>query len=149
MDQSQKALNTLKNALSKLWKSVEKCWKILLNCLAKKEKLSVADEMWLDNARNLVDEECVIESLDAASDFEQGVEQLSETGKAALHQLRQAAGEEVSKKWKCRFISIMKWIQNSMTYEMQHAYLTDSDTVQEPKPPCNQMLHWPIPIPHL
>jgi hypothetical protein len=54
--------------------------------------------MWLDNARNLVDEECVIESLDAASDFEQGVEQLSETGKAALHQLRQAAGEEVSKK---------------------------------------------------
>ena len=105
MGQAQKALNALKNALSKLKRSTEKRRKALLDCLAKKEKLSEADETWLDNAGNLIDEECVIEALDAASDFERGVERLSDNGKAALSRLRQAAGEEVSKKRKRRWIS--------------------------------------------
>jgi ribosome assembly protein YihI (activator of Der GTPase) len=90
MGQGQKALNALKNGLSKLQRSVEKRRKALLDRLAKKEKLSVADETWLDNAGNLIDEEHVIETLDAASDFERGVGRLSDSGKAALYRLRQA-----------------------------------------------------------
>jgi len=100
MGSPQKALRVLKNALSKLKRSTEKCRNALLDRLTKKEKLSEVDETWLDHAGNLVDEECVIEALDAASDFERGVERLTENGKAALHRLRQAAGEEISKKRK-------------------------------------------------
>ena len=58
MGQPQKALNVLKNALSKLKRSTEKHWKALLGRFAKKEKLSEADETWLDNAGNLVDFGC-------------------------------------------------------------------------------------------
>jgi len=100
MGSSQKALAILKSALLKLKKSTEKCRKALLDRLAKKEKLSDVDETWLDNNGNLVDEECVIETLDAASDFERGVERLSDNGKAALGWLQQAAGDNVSKKRK-------------------------------------------------
>ena len=100
MEPSRKALDSLKNAFLKLKKSTERRRKSLLNCLAKKEKLSEADETWLDNDGNLVDEECVIEALDAASDFERGVERLSDNGKAALDWLRQAAEGNVSKKRK-------------------------------------------------
>jgi len=100
MGPPQKTLNILKNAFSKLKKSTEKRRKALLSRLAKKEKLTDADEAWLDGDRNLVDEECVIDTLDAASDFERGVEQLSDNGKAALDRIRQAAGDNVSKKRK-------------------------------------------------
>jgi hypothetical protein len=58
----RKALDSLKNAFSKLKKSTEKRRKALLDCLAKKEKLSDADETWLDSDGNLVDEERVIEA---------------------------------------------------------------------------------------
>jgi hypothetical protein len=85
MGQPQKALNALKNALSKLKRLAEKRRKDLLDHLAKKEKLSEDDETWLDTAGNLVDEECVIDALDTASDFERGVERLSDNEKAALH----------------------------------------------------------------
>jgi hypothetical protein len=101
MGPSQKPLDILKNAFSKLKKSTEKRWKALLDLLSKKEKLSDADENWLDTDGNLVDEQRVIEELDTASDFERGVQQLSDNGRAALGRLRQAAGlERVSKKRK-------------------------------------------------
>ena len=100
MGPPKKALDILKNAFSKLKKSTETRRKALLARLSKKEKLSVNDETWLDNTGNLVDEECIIEALDAASDFERGVERLSDNGKAALSRLRQAAGDNVSKKRK-------------------------------------------------
>ena len=101
MSPPQNPLAILKNAFSKLKKSTEKRRKALLALLSKKEKLSDADEKWLDSNGNLVDEQCVIEELDAASDFEQGVQQLSDHGKVAFGQLRQAAGLEcVSKKRK-------------------------------------------------
>jgi hypothetical protein len=96
----RKALDSLKNAFSKLKKSTEKRRKALLDCLAKKEKLSDADETWLDSDGNLVDEEHIIEALDAASDYEQGVERLSDNEKAALDRLKQAAEGNASKKRK-------------------------------------------------
>ena len=69
-----KPLDALKKAFSKLQNDVARCQKDLLDHLAKKEKLTESDENWLDNKANLVDEQCVIEALDAASDFECGVE---------------------------------------------------------------------------
>jgi hypothetical protein len=101
MGPPQKPLDILKNALSKLKKSTEKRRKALLDLLSKKEKLSDTDEDWLDTGGNLVDEQRVIEELDTASDFERGVQRLSDNGRAALGRLRQAAGlERVSKKRK-------------------------------------------------
>ena len=103
MSLPQNPLAILKNAFSKLKKSTEKHQKALLALLSKKEKLSDADEKWLDSNGNLVDEQCVIEELDAASDFEQGVQQLLDH---AFGQLRQAAGlEHVSKKRKCAHLN--------------------------------------------
>ena len=98
MSPPQNPLAILKNAFSKLKKSTEKHRKALLALLSKKEKLSDADEKWLDSNGNLVDEQHVIEELDAASDFERGVQRLSDH---AFGWLRQAAGlERVSKKRK-------------------------------------------------
>jgi hypothetical protein len=117
MGPPQKALDILKNVFSKLKKSSEKCRKALLSRLAKKEKLSDADETWLDSNGNLVDEECVIDTLDAASDFERGVERLSDNGKAALDRLRQAAGDNVSKKRK-HTCMVETLTQTMVTYSM-------------------------------
>jgi hypothetical protein len=98
-----KPLNVLRKAFSKLKKSFEKRRKDLLDRLARREKLTDDDENWLDNDGNLVTEERVIDTLDAASDFERGVERLSDDEKAAFQRLRQAAGLQPSKKRKRRF----------------------------------------------
>jgi hypothetical protein len=98
-----KPLNVLRKAFSKLKKSFEKRRKDLLDRLARREKLTDDDENWLDNDGNLVTEERVIDTLDAASDFERGVERLSDDEKAAFQRLRQAAGLQPSKKRKRMF----------------------------------------------
>ena len=105
MNQPQNLLNVLKKAFSKLKKSFEKHQNNLLDCLAKKEKLSDDDENWLDNNGNLINEEHVIDTLDAASNFERGLGRLSDEEKIALRQLRQAAGLDGSKKRKCMCIN--------------------------------------------
>ena len=50
--------------------------------LLKRETISVqvADEEWLDNEANTVDEQCILDELEEASDYEQGVEWLSKEG---------------------------------------------------------------------
>ena len=102
MNQPQKTLKALKNAYSKLKKTFETRQKDLLDRLARKEKLSNDDENWLDNDGNLVTKERVIDTLDAASDFERGLEKLTDEEKAAFQRLRQVAGlVDPSKKRKC------------------------------------------------
>ena len=81
-----------------LKKSFEKHRKHLLECLAQKEKLSKTDVEWLDNEGNLINEEHVLETLDAASDFEQGVKQLLDDERAAFERLKQVADDDVGKK---------------------------------------------------
>jgi predicted nucleic acid-binding Zn-ribbon protein len=101
-----KPLNVLRKAFSKLKKSFEKRRKDLhhlLDRLARRAKLTDDDENWLDNDGNLVTEERVIDTLDAASDFERGVERLSDDEKAAFQRLRQAAGLQPSRKRKFMF----------------------------------------------
>ena len=95
MGPSQKPLDILKNAHSKLKKSTQKHRKALLDLLSKKEKLSDADENWLDTDGNLVDEQRVIEELETASDFKQGAQIMEKLHWAA------AGLERVSQKRKC------------------------------------------------
>jgi hypothetical protein len=51
------------------------------------------NEYWLDREGNTVDEQRVIEILEAASDYERGVEGLDEPGKAIVKKLREWAGD--------------------------------------------------------
>jgi hypothetical protein len=109
---------------------------------------------WLDNAGNLVDEECVIEALDAASDFERGVERLSDNGKAALSRLRQAAGEDVSKKRKRRQINLKPYEFGTLIQclfdRFRHHDHSGAKTCSGAPQTCNQMLlrvWWLIPSP--
>ena len=97
-----KPISVFKNALLKLKKSFEKHRKHLLECLAQKEKLLETDVEWLNNEGNLINEEHVLETLDAASDFEQGVKQLSDDERAAFEQLKRVADNDVGKKRKRR-----------------------------------------------
>ncbi|KAG6858013.1 hypothetical protein C0991_004024, partial [Blastosporella zonata] len=55
--------------------------------------ISSEDEAWLDHEGNLVDLETVVDKLETASDYERGVERLTDEQKVGLKRLREAAGE--------------------------------------------------------
>ena len=100
---TQKPLNMLKKGLSKITQSFKVCKDELNVKLAWKETISSSDECWLDYEGNMVDEQHVIEPLEAASDYEHGVEALNEPGKAIVAKLREWAGDLAKiagKKWK-------------------------------------------------
>ena len=72
-----KPLRILKKGLAKLRHQVQS-WKTRLEselkaCLP----ISDADQEWLDNDGNLIDEERVVDALDHASDYERGLERLN------------------------------------------------------------------------
>ncbi|PPQ82456.1 hypothetical protein CVT25_007253 [Psilocybe cyanescens] len=58
-----------------------------------KEALSSSDELWLDNEANTIDEERILEVLETASNYEHGVAQLDDAGKAIVWKLREWAGD--------------------------------------------------------
>ena len=58
-----------------------------------KENISSADERWLDHEANTVDEERILANLEAASDYERGLEKLDEDEKAIVKKLREWAGD--------------------------------------------------------
>ena len=60
--------------------------------LSQQETLS-ADEQWLDHEANTVDEQYVLDHLEAASNYERGLEQLDENGKVIVKKLREWAGD--------------------------------------------------------
>ena len=85
-------LDILKKGLSKFKKTI-KTWGDELNSkLAQEEIISSLDEHWLDNEANTVDEQWILDTLESASDYNQGVEQLDEKGKATVRKLREWAG---------------------------------------------------------
>ena len=61
--------------------------------LKQHESLSPVDEEWLDNEANIVDEQQILELLESASDYEQGLACLDDKGKAIVEKLREWAGE--------------------------------------------------------
>jgi hypothetical protein len=60
--------------------------------LANKERIPDDDGEWLDNEANLVDEQRVLEDLEAASDYERGVSRLDTKRKAAWARMKELAG---------------------------------------------------------
>jgi hypothetical protein len=68
------ALDVFKTGLSKVTQILKVRRDELSAKLAQKESISSSDEHWLDHEGNTVDEQRVIEALEAASDYERGVE---------------------------------------------------------------------------
>ena len=63
-----------------------------LQCpLAAKESISEQDEHWLDHDANLVDKQQVLEALESASDYEQGLSRLNNKQRGLVKKLYEAA----------------------------------------------------------
>ena len=100
-------LDVLRMGLKSIQRKVAVKKDHLLAQLADKQTITSSDEYWLDNDANLVDEEQVLDDLENASDYERGVEQLDDKGKAIVTRLRELAGDllpKVSKKRKSEFL---------------------------------------------
>ena len=82
-------LETLKKGLSKFTELIKTRKKELSVKLARAETISSSDEHWLDTEANTIDEQCIIDVLESASDYERGIEHLTNDGKAIVKRLRQ------------------------------------------------------------
>ena len=65
-----KPVDILKKGLAKLTASVRAHKDTLKAKLVKREPISLSEELWLDNEANIVDEECVLEALELALEYE-------------------------------------------------------------------------------
>ncbi|KIM36341.1 hypothetical protein M413DRAFT_424966 [Hebeloma cylindrosporum] len=88
-----KPLDILKKGLDKFSNKVKARKEALTLRLSRKESISSADERWLDHEANTIDEERVLHELEAASDYERGLERLDVNGKAIVKKLREWAGD--------------------------------------------------------
>jgi hypothetical protein len=88
-----KGLNILKKGFSKFTKTIKAHRDELNTKLAQKETISSVDEHWLDHEANTIDEQCIIETLESASDYDQGLDQLDEKEKAIVQKLKEWAGD--------------------------------------------------------
>ena len=88
-----KPLEVLKKGLAKITETIKTRKKELGAKLARAETILSSDERWLDGEANTVDEQCVLDTLQSASDYSQGLEQLDENGKAIVRKLREWAGD--------------------------------------------------------
>jgi hypothetical protein len=61
--------------------------------LSRRETISSADKQWLDHEANTVDEQCILDDLEADSDYKRGLVWLDENGKAIVGKLREWAGD--------------------------------------------------------
>ena len=64
------SIATLKKGLAQFSKKIKARKDKLTDMLAKNEKISDDDEHWLDHEANTVDEQRVLDILEAASDYE-------------------------------------------------------------------------------
>lgn len=90
---SENPIQVLQKGLRKLKDSVKSRKNNLLTRLNRKEKISDEDEEWLDNAGNLVDEECVVDLLERASNYEHGLTRLTSQQKFLVEKLKELGGE--------------------------------------------------------
>lgn len=84
-------LEVLKQGYGKLKKQVEHRKKALEDRLANAQRIPDDDSKWLDNEANLVDEQRVLEDLEAASDYERGVLHLDTKRKVAWARMKDLA----------------------------------------------------------
>ena len=74
---TSKPLEILKRGLAKFPKKIKDRKDALDARLSRKETISSADEHWLDHEANIIDEQRVIDNLEAASDYERGLARLN------------------------------------------------------------------------
>jgi len=100
-----KPLEFLKKGLTKLRDQIQERKGRLEGELRAGRPISEDDQDWLDGDGNLVNEEQVVETLDSASDYEQGYDKLSPQNKEIVQKLQKLAGckgqSVLSKKRKC------------------------------------------------
>ena len=90
---TSKALGILKRGFTKFSKKIKERKDALDARLAQKETISSADEHWLDHEANIVDEQCVLDNLEAASDYERGLARLDDTERAIVKRMWEWAGD--------------------------------------------------------
>ena len=106
-----KPLDTLKKGLAKFSKQIKDRKDELNAKLSRRETISSVDERWLDHEANTIDEQHVLEKLEAASDYERGLEKLGEDGKAIVKKLREWAGELAKVQRDKSRLHLMIWSQ--------------------------------------
>ena len=89
---AQNPIATLKKGLLEFSKKIKARKDKLIDKLAKNEKLSDDDEHWLDYEANTVDEQRVLDILEAASDYEKEIGRLDGKSKGIV-KLREWAGD--------------------------------------------------------
>ena len=110
-----KPLEILRKGLDNLRKKNSAKRDHLLAQLADKKSISSLDEHWLDNDVNITKEQFLLDTLDKESDYERGVENLDDKGKAIVMKLRELARDllpKVTNKRKREFIVIFSFVQN-------------------------------------
>jgi len=92
--------------------------------LAEQKSISPEDEQWLDFDANLVDEQRVLETLEDASDYEEGFTRLGDEQKEIVRKLHEAAGDlskAIGKK-RQRASSIFSNLQLVLTNQRPRTY---------------------------
>ena len=124
-----KPLEVLKRGLEHLRNKVKAKRDHLLAQLADRKSISSLEEHWLDNDRNLVLEEHILDTLERASDYERGVERLGDEGKAVVIKLREFAGDLLPKASKKRKYTL---------FIISGPFKTEGTKYAEPKPKTYQ-----------
>ncbi|KIK76973.1 hypothetical protein PAXRUDRAFT_168237 [Paxillus rubicundulus Ve08.2h10] len=84
-------VEVLKKGLTKLHDQIRERKAKLEVKLKASQPISEVDEDWLDGDGNLIDEERVVETLDSASDYEQGLARLDSQDKTVVQKLQKLA----------------------------------------------------------
>ena len=90
---ASKPLDILKKGLVKLKNSFKAKKEDLEAKLSRQESISSSDEQWLDNEGNTIYEQCVIDTLESSSNYEQGLDNLDKAEKVIVKKLREWAGD--------------------------------------------------------
>jgi len=86
-------LAVLRKGLKVLESQVKTKKEVLQTQLTERKSISPQDEQWLDYDANLVDEVQVLEALENALDYDQGLASLNDNQKAIVRKLQEAAGD--------------------------------------------------------
>jgi len=94
-------VNILKKGLKKLQDETCTCKAALEAALKAKQQLSAADEEWIDNAGNLVNEVRIVDGLEKAANYEDAFNRLDSQDKSIVKKLMElAVGDPPGKKGK-------------------------------------------------
>ena len=86
-------LDVLKRGLNILQQQVKARKEKLQATLAEGKAISSQDECWLDNEANLVVKQQVLEVLENASNYEEGLRMLDDVQKGVVQKLQEIAGD--------------------------------------------------------